>query len=159
MQKLPVLINREREYKQIVERYDKTIGYLQQAREQFLTRYMGPLRHGLRRYLAMIFNDNNAVGLYASDFTLDMDLGVRLSYHGATHEAGYLSAGFCDLASFCARMALIDVLYQKERPVIILDDPFANMDAEKIEQALGLVKRIAGESQVIYFTCHESRKL
>ena len=50
-----------------------------------------------------------------------------------------------------------DVLYQKEQPVLILDDPFTNLDPEKIRQALDLLREIAGKRQVLYFTCHESR--
>ena len=49
------------------------------------------------------------------------------------------------------------MLYQKEQPVLILDDPFTNLDPEKIRQALGLLQEIAGKRQVLYFTCHESR--
>ena len=57
----------------------------------------------------------------------------------------------------CARFALVDVLYRKEQPVILLDDPFTNLDEDKIDRALRLLTEIARERQIIYFTCHESR--
>ena len=40
---------------------------------------------------------------------------------------------------------------------LILDDPFVNLDEEKIEHGKAFIREIAKEYQVIYFTCHESR--
>ena len=42
---------------------------------------------------------------------------------------------------------------------IVLDDPSASLDAEKIENVKELIKDLSKKWQIIYFTCHESRKL
>ena len=65
-------------------------------------------------------------------------------------DGGSLSQGQKQLLCI-ARLMLL------KPPVLILDDPFTNLDPEKIRQALGLLQEIAGKRQVLYFTCHESR--
>ena len=48
-------------------------------------------------------------------------------------------------------------MYDEEKPFIILDDPFVNLDTEKMSKAKEMLNRLASDYQVIYFTCHESR--
>ena len=55
------------------------------------------------------------------------------------------------------RLALIDNMYAEEKPFLILDDPFVNLDDAHTERALKLVERIAGEYQVLYLVCNSSR--
>ncbi len=57
------------------------------------------------------------------------------------------------------RLALIDCLYPDEKPFVIFDDPFINLDDEKLDICKNLMKNIANSYQLIYFTCHESRKI
>jgi len=54
---------------------------------------------------------------------------------------------------------LVDAMYQKEKPFLIIDDSFVNMDGNRLETAGKFMKQIAQDYQVIYFTCHESRLL
>ncbi|HOO79294.1 MAG TPA: AAA family ATPase, partial [Lachnospiraceae bacterium] len=62
-----------------------------------------------------------------------------------------------DLVAICLRLALIHAMYQNEKPFIIIDDSFVNLDDEKVELAKKFLTTIAQEYQVIYFTCHDSR--
>ena len=55
------------------------------------------------------------------------------------------------------RLALVDTMYQGEKPFLILDDPFVNLDEEKVAYGNILLLSVAKEYQVIYFTCHDSR--
>ena len=154
--RLPSLLEDKARMEEKVECYDEAIKYLCQARDQFLGRYMGPLRRGLKDYLSRLYTDSDAA-LIAKNFSLDMDMGIHYSHQGSTKDVAYLSAGYRDLAAFCSRMALIDVLYPGEKPIAILDDPFTDLDEEKISAALDLMREIAGERQLVYFTCHKSR--
>ena len=54
---------------------------------------------------------------------------------------------------FCLRLALIDVMYGDDAPVLLLDDPFVNLDEDNLDGAKAIIKRRAEKSQVIYFTC------
>lgn len=135
---------------------NQTYASLQEAKDRFLAKYMEPLQQGLEKYMKRI-DLNRPEELQSTKVTLDMDLAVRLTFGGTSRNGEYLSTGYQNLAAFCSRLALLDVLYEKEQPVLILDDPFTNLDAGKISEALRLLREIAGERQVIYFTCHESR--
>ena len=55
-------------------------------------------------------------------------------------------------------MAFIDAMYEEEKPFIVLDDPFINLDPPKVEGGMRFLEAIARDHQVLYFTCHESRK-
>ena len=94
-----------------------------------------------------------------SNFALSTDLDISSEEYGSIKELNYYSSGYYDIITFCARLALIDVLFKNIKPTIILDDPFTNLDKKKLEIALEFVKEIANEYQVIYLICHESRKL
>lgn len=56
-------------------------------------------------------------------------------------------------------MALVDALFKDIKPPIILDDSFVNLDDNKVEKALNLLKDISKEKQFLYFACHNSRKI
>jgi len=72
-------------------------------------------------------------------------------------DIGYLSAGKQDLVGVCMRMALVEAMYKEEKPFLIFDDPFVNLDDNNIKGAMKLLDEIAKNYQVIYFTCSESR--
>lgn len=150
------LLEKKQEAESNVELLSRTEEFLQMAKEQFLSRYMAPLRRGMGHYLTLLDEKyrGDAEGM---DFDITMDLAVQVIRNGATHSSDYLSHGYQDLVGLCARFALVDVLYHKEKPMIVLDDPFTNLDEEKTERALKLLSDIAKERQIIYFTCHESR--
>lgn len=149
---------KEKEYKKNSELLAKTEDFLQRARESFQSKYMQPLQNGLHKYLSLIDSPEGTKSGYAiDDFELDMDLNIKLSYSGSTKSAEYLSQGYQDLVALCSRLALVDVLYPEEKPILILDDPFTNLDDKKIKESLKLLHKIADERQTVYFTCHDSR--
>ncbi|MBQ1548048.1 MAG: hypothetical protein IIZ61_06605, partial [Lachnospiraceae bacterium] len=153
---IEALLELASEYERKVQLIESTYSYLQKAKEQFLSRYMAPLRRGLKKYLSLVYR-NTDEDINVQGFTLDMDLSVKYNAQGRTFGDEYLSAGYRDLVSLAARMALIGVLYDKEQPMIFLDDPFTNLDEGKIQNAVSLLRDLSAERQIIYFTCHKSR--
>lgn len=151
---LPELLEKEARYTERMELFEHTISYLTEAKDRFMQRYMGPLQRGLRHYLGEVMGeDADDVG----GFTLDMDLRVVYKHNGMISEREYLSFGYQDLTAVCARLALIDVLYTSQKPPVIMDDPFANLDEDKIRLALKLLEEISKDRQILYFCCHETR--
>ncbi|SFO23168.1 Uncharacterized protein YhaN [Pseudobutyrivibrio sp. UC1225] len=152
------LEEQEKEYKKNADIFAKTEDFLQKSRESFLSKYMQPLQNGLHKYLSLLDSPDGTKSGYAiDDFELDMDLNIKLSYSGSTKSAEYLSQGYQDLVALCSRLALVDVLYPDEKPILILDDPFTNLDDKKIKESLKLLHKIAADRQTVYFTCHDSR--
>ena len=66
----------------------------------------------------------------------------------------YLSAGTRDLAYISLRLALMDLLYKKERPPLVFDESFAHQDKERTAMALRLLSSEAERGvQSLLFTC------
>lgn len=129
----------------------KTKAFLTQAKENYGARYQAPVMDAFHRYYEMLTGDaGTAYGLSA---TFEMERQEQ----GMYRNMGYFSRGYQDLTGLCMRLAFADAMYREEKPFLILDDPFVNLDEEKIEHGRAFVREIAKEYQVIYFTCHESR--
>lgn len=135
----------EREY----ELLKKTANLLEKAREQFSTRYLKDLQKGVETFLSLLEPEEpyNSV--------VDVKLQVKLEEAGAFRELEYYSAGWQDLVQLAKRFAIADALCDGELPVLILDDPFTNLDTGKQKKALRLLEEKAEKWQIIYFTCHE----
>ncbi len=131
--------------------YGETQEMLRKARESLTARYMSPLKKGFDKYYSML------TGAGAGDFELDTDINLKVREAGLPRDIRFLSQGRRDLAGICHRMAMIDAMYPGEKPFIILDDPFTNLDAERTAGGLRFLKEAAKEYQIIYFTCHGSR--
>ena len=96
-------------------------------------------------------------GNSAEKFHIDANSNVTVDEYGKQREINTLSSGYKDLVGICMRVALVDAMYQEERPVLVLDDPFISLDDEKIGACREFMKQISQEYQVIYFTCSNSR--
>ncbi|MBP7059942.1 MAG: AAA family ATPase [Lachnospiraceae bacterium] len=151
-----VLEEKEKLLSYRVEILSKAKNYLQEARDKFMARYMEPLQKGMEHYMSLIYpNISNAP--QKGTFELDLDLNIRFRSNGKTVESEYLSEGYQDMAALSVRLALIDAMYDKEQPTVIMDDPFAGLDKEKVESGLDLMDKLGEKRQIIYFTCHPSR--
>lgn len=129
----------------------KTMEMLSKAKERLDANYSDPMKEGFAKYVKMLGGNLNLV--------IDTDLKVSVDEAGKLHESDFLSAGYKDIVNFCSRMALVDSLFNEEKPPVILDDPFVNLDDDKIPRALQLVKDMSEEKQILYFACHKSREL
>lgn len=130
---------------------EKTMQYLKEAKESFSTHYMGAMRRGFSKYAAILG------GQAGNEIHLDVQLNAQMEVDGALKENEYFSAGNRDLIGICIRLALIDALFTEEKPFLILDDPFVNLDDYRVENARKLLAEIAKEYQVVYLVCHSSR--
>lgn len=75
---------------------------------------------------------------------------------------GYLSAGTQDITYLSLRMALLDMLFSKERPPLLFDEAFATLDDKRLARMMALITKEAkdGEStaQALVFTCHKRER-
>ena len=128
-----------------------TSDYMKKADETLKTRYRAPLQNSLNKYFKMIAGEKFSVAV-------DTDMKVSVNASGAERETEFFSKGYRNLFEICKRFALTDILFTAEKPFIILDDPFSNLDDEKTDAAIKLVKKLSAEYQIIYLVCHESRR-
>lgn len=132
--------------------YEATQNFLQGAKEQFTARYMAPIADGFRKYYEIITQDTNG------NWQVDANINVKIKEQGEYREVQWLSVGYRDLIGVCMRLALVDAMYPDEKPFLILDDPFVNLDDDKLAQSKQLLIALEKDYQAIYFTCHESRE-
>jgi uncharacterized protein YhaN len=71
-------------------------------------------------------------------------------------EVAAISSGTLDQVYLAARLAVLEGIAGNKRPPLILDDTFASFDdMGRKRNAFELLKSIAQDRQVLYFTCHD----
>lgn len=145
----------KKEKEEVSKKYkliEKTREFLTQAKESLTARYMGPLKESFSKYYEMM------VGELADCYHIDANAKITVEELGLQRDVESYSSGYKDLIGLCLRLAFIEAMYKEEKPMIILDDPFVNLDQIKVEGGKNLLKNIARDYQIIYLTCNESRK-
>ncbi|MCR5501927.1 MAG: hypothetical protein K6F53_02870, partial [Lachnospiraceae bacterium] len=162
MEKYEDIENFETELRSLQEEYDQTARkyriisltreYLERAKENFSGKYMAEIMEAFEKYRAMISGSGEK-------YELDANLNISLKEKGSLHPLECLSEGYQDMVGLCRRMAMVDAMYDKEKPFLVFDDPFVNLDEERLHGALRFLDNLSREYQVIYFACHESRSI
>ena len=124
------------------------------AKENLAGRYLSPVEKGCRYYLSAFAADGTKSRLcFSAEGT------PYYEETGLLREMGYYSVGSRELVDFCIRLAFADAVFQAEKPVLILDDPFVNLDDKKTEIAKKLVKELSKRYQILYLTCKQERQI
>ena len=159
-EKLPDLHAALGEATQKLEEYEKThfiitaaIAHIQGADKTLKERLTSPVEEAYRRYAARV---NAAMGKGA---TIEPDLSVKYEEGGALRGEEHMSTGQAAASALCFRLALCDCIYAKASPFIVLDDPFAYLDEEHLANCKRVLYELSRDRQIIYFTCHPSRRI
>ena len=129
-----------------------TTELLEEARVSLSSRYLGKMRERFARYLSLLAKSKTPETEFGADFAVS----VRES--GKTRPAEHYSRGWQDLFSFCARLSLVDALFDEgEQPFLLLDDPFSGLDADHLREAKALLKELSKRFQIVYLVCHPDR--
>ena len=142
------------EIRDLRERYDTcsaALHYLEQARNSFTSRYMNPFFRSFGRYYSMLTGES------AESLQTDADFSIQVMGGGLPRDPSLMSEGTRDLIDLCRRMAMIDAMYPGEKPFLVLDDPFSNLDDERVKGGLRFLRSASLDYQILYLTCHESR--
>ena len=155
-QKKELLEAKKAQLAEDTRKYDligKTKDILEEAKVSFGQKFMKPISDGFMKYNSLIDKIGGTV------YIIDANGEISIEEKGRDHDKRFMSAGYRDLIGISMRMALVDAMFKDEKPFVVLDDPFINMDEGKIEGALKFLEEISKEYQVVYFTCHKSRAL
>lgn len=129
----------------------RTIQLIIKAKENLANRYLGKVERMFNSYLQIWLQNDAIHGI------LDIDFKISMEDNQKVHMAEGYSTGYCDLIDLCMRLALIDTLFESEAPFLILDDPFVNLDEDRLNKSMDLLQLIASDKQIIYFVCHPVR--
>lgn len=130
---------------------EKAWDYLSKAKENLTARYMEPLMSGFSKYYKIITDEQSDA------FCIDANTVITKEEKGRQRSTALLSDGYRDLIGFSMRIAMADAMYKDNKPMLILDDPFVNLDDSKMEGARKLIKEISKDYQTLYLTCRENR--
>ena len=144
---------------------ENTRAYLKEAKEQFVAQYIHPIKDRFEHYYAEVVGESTSESPNAaadgtispSQFMMDANINLFKKEEGEYHGIWAQSEGYSDIIGFCMRIALLDIMYENEKPFVVMDDPFSGLDTRNMEGAKRLMRKVAEEYQVIYMTCHESR--
>jgi len=128
----------------------KTRALLREAHDSLAEKYNGKLKEYFNRYASAILG--SVVSL-----TLDAGFDYKIEERGGLRDEAHFSRGLRDLFDIAAHLALTDALFQGEKPFLLLDDPFKNLDDDKLARAKKMLSVLGGERQILYFVCHSSR--
>lgn len=119
------------------------------------------LRRNISPHLASFAGrmmDHLTDGRY-TEVGINAELEMALQAEDASRDLAYMSAGTQDLAYLSLRMALVDLLYRKEKPPVCFDESFVYQDSERAAHMLDALLVLAEEGQQTFvFTCHSRER-
>lgn len=142
-------------YKKHIESLEiikKTAQYLSAACDNITSKYLGKTKAKFEEYSSLI------AGI-EGEYSLNTSFELSRTERGESHTIEAYSRGTRDLYALGLRLALVDALYEKESPFIILDDPFIALDDVKLERAKATLKSLGKSKQILYFTCSKAREI
>lgn len=125
---------------------------LREAKTSLGKKYLGKTKSNFGEVLEELTGKN-------SEFDIDTNFALSFKEAGGYRGSGLYSAGMQSIFAVCMRIALAKSIFEGEEAFLILDDPFTDLDDEKLERAKGFIRKLAENYQIIYTTCHESRKI
>lgn len=129
----------------------KAMEYLEQAKNNLSERYIKDMKAAFEGYVSKLNLD--------AKLKLTIDMETKIEENGKLWNKEYFSEGYGDVIEICQRLALVDAMYKDVENFIILDDPFTNLDNDKLQQMRQIIKDVSSRRQIIYCTCHDSRML
>lgn len=145
----------EQEYSDVSDEYDAmtmALDALKAADTDIQSRFSPRLGQLAAQYMSLMTDGRYEDVLINRDFTAK----IRASGDAVARESEYLSAGTIDLMYLAVRLAVCELaLPEGESCPLIIDDALVNLDEQRTQQALELLKEIAKRRQVILFTCRK----
>ncbi len=128
-----------------------TMRLLEESKTALSTRYLAGMQKSFSSFVSQLTEED-------TELELDSSFDVWTRQGGKTRSAESLSRGWRDLLRFCLRLSLTEALYgEGEQPILLLDDPFVNLDDRRMEAAKKILQKLSERYQIFYFICHSDR--
>ena len=138
------------EQKELLKHWQHIYKVFKEAKSEVHDSPMQDIAESLLHYLKAITG-----GKVSSEFPEADKLNMNIYSDDRLLDYGKLSEGTKETVSLAFRLAVLDHLFPEGGGVIVLDDPFTDMDAERTAQSCKLLKKCAKKHQVIFLTCRE----
>lgn len=157
---LPALNDKLNESRKKLESYEsahsgivKTINYIKTADGEIREAFVMPVAQSFRQYSA------RAAASLGKNAAIDRQFAITFEGGGVPRGEEFMSSGQRAAGALCFRLALCDCIFRQERPFLLLDDPFALLDEQRLESLTKILRALSSDRQIIYFTCHPSRRV
>ena len=149
--RLKVLETEITEKSKYLEHARQAQNILKKAYESYSSKYVGPVKEAFFKYCGLFLKDE------VSHFRFDANMKISSEEMCKLRKIDTFSCGYKDLTGFCMRLALTDAMYRDEKPMLVLDDPFVNLDNGKDEGVRHILEELKENYQIIYMTCRDER--
>ncbi|MBQ9448625.1 MAG: AAA family ATPase [Acholeplasmatales bacterium] len=150
--------NELEEFKSNQEIYDDKIRLFDALKEEInkadqvlKDKYVAPIKNRFTYYANLL---EHTIG---ENVYMDKDYKISFDREGALRSFEHLSSGTLSICALCFRLAIVDNMFDTEKPFIIMDDPFVFLDENHFNKTKELVNELSKDKQIIYFSCHKSR--
>ena len=108
---------------------------------------VGQIEANFKNYLSLITSDGIEMK--------SLDDKLNTSLVSGTNKLTYstLSEGTKDTIYLAFRLAMLEYLFPNGGGLAVFDDPFVDMDENRVKQACSLISKYAEKNQVIFMTC------
>lgn len=130
----------------------QTKEFLSKAHQNVSARFVKPVNNAMAEIMRKF-------DLGDRKFVVDTNFDIMQMTEKGVKEFDYSSQGIKDILSFCMRVYFIKEIYKNEKPMIILDDTFVNLDDGNMQKANEILVKLANDYQIIYCCCHEKSKI
>lgn len=86
---------------------------------------------------------------------LDDKLNIKLASDNHAMTYDILSEGTKDTVSLAFRLAMLEHIFPEGGGLAIFDDPFTDMDPQRVAESCKLIEKFAQNNQVLFVTCDE----
>ncbi len=140
-------------YKDKYKLLTSAITFLRLAEQNLKDKYVKPVKDEFIKYANLLEE------VLGEKVTMTKDFEIRFERAGKERIEKHLSSGIKSICAFCFRIAMLKNMYKDAMPFLVLDDPFVNLDEEHIDKVKRVLKELSLNMQIVYFTCHSSRKI
>ena len=143
-------IDSEKTFNKLIHRGKKLLeikNTFYQVKEDLDNNPMEPLINEFKRLLELI-TKNSFI-----NSSIDEDFNISLKKKDGTIPLELLSAGTYDSVTLALRFALLNYVFEGKYGYVVLDDCLVDLDPERKEESVKLIKDFAENNQVIFTTC------
>ncbi len=120
----------------------------QETKEELGSNPMESLVREFSRVLSIITSGDYDLGQIDENFEIKLESETR-----GVMDIDLLSAGTYDAVTLALRFSILKHIYGKRNGYVCLDDCLVDLDPERKQQSINIIKDFAKDNQVIFTTC------